>query len=332
MKKKILVLFCGGTIVMQKNKEGALSPPSDQKMALLSLLELEPRLLNMIQIDLHFIANIDSTNITPHLWEQMAQVIYDQYENYEGFVITHGTDTMAYSASALSFALQNLGKPVVFTGAQLPGHEIASDARSNFVNAIRVALLDIAAIVLVFAERVILGVRASKVSHSHLDAFRSINRPPIGNIGVRLGLMADIPKRHKQPLQLQTGFDSKIAVISLIPGMPMSILDELLQCDLHGVVLVAYGNGNIPEIYLPFLQKAKEKKLPIVIRSQCLEGWVSLEIYASGKQALQFNVIEAYDMSLEATITKLMWALKRGVGYDGIKSIIQKNYSGEISL
>jgi L-asparaginase len=332
MKKKILVLFCGGTIVMQKDREGALRPPSDQKIALYSLLELEPRLMDAVQIDLHFIANIDSTNIIPDLWDQMAQVIYDHYEDYEGFVVTHGTDTMAYSASALSFALQNLGKPVVFTGAQLPGHEIASDARSNFVNAVRAALLNIAAVVVVFAERVILGVRASKVSHSHLDAFRSINQPSIGNIGVQVDLTENVAKRHARSVKLQTGFDSKIAVISLVPGMPISILDELLDCDLHGIVLVAYGNGNIPEIYLPFLQKAKEKKLPVVIRSQCLEGSMSLDVYASGKQALQFNVIEAYDMSLEATITKLMWALKHGVGYDGIKSIIQKNYAGEISL
>lgn len=329
MKKKILLLFCGGTIVMEKNEENVLAPPNKDR-ALRSLFNLEPRIDDLAAVDLFFIANIDSTNITPDLWDQMAQTIFKYYSEYDGFVITHGTDTMAYSASALSFALRNLGKPVVFTGAQIPGYFLESDARRNLINAVRVAKMDLPAVLIVFSEEIILGARASKVSHSELNAFASINRPSLGYVGVDICLRDQVKKEEGSGLSLALGFDGKIAVISLVPGMPITVLEELLVGDLHGIVLIAYGSGNIPEMYLSFLEKAQKKKLPVVIRTQCLEGSTSMDIYATGKQALQFNVIEVSDMSLEATITKLMWALKRGVPYEGIKMIMQKNYAGEL--
>lgn len=316
---------------MQRNEKGALAPP-DKEHALQSLLDLEPRLYELAHVDLVFIANIDSTNMTPLLWDTMATRIFDHYEEYDGFVITHGTDTMAYSASALSFALQNLGKPVVFTGAQIPGCQLESDARRNLINAVRLALTDIAAVMVVLCERILLGVRSSKISHRELDAFKSINTRSFGKLGVDIRLDMPASKRHAEPISLCLGFDSKIAVISLIPGMPLSVLEGLLTCDLHGVVLIAYGTGNIPEIHLPFLEKAWAQKLPVVIRTQCLEGSTSMEIYATGRQALQFNVIEVYDMSLESTITKFMWALKRGVPFEELKAVMQKNYAGEICI
>ncbi|MES2344970.1 MAG: asparaginase [Chlamydiota bacterium] len=331
MKKKILLLFCGGTIVMEKNEEGVLAPPNKER-AMQSLMDLEPKIEQLALVDVVFIDNIDSTNITPSHWDLMAQVIFDRYDDYDGFVVTHGTDTMAYSASALAFALQNLGKPIVFTGSQIPGYFLESDARRNLINALRVAVMDVAAVMLVFSEKIILGVRASKVSHTELEAFASINRKSLGYVGVNIRFHEKLGKKPEKPLSLELGFDGKIAVISLVPGMPITVLEELLTCDLHGIILVAYGSGNIPEIYLPFLEKAQTKKMPVVIRTQCLEGSTSMDIYATGKQALRHCVIEVYDMSLETTITKLMWALKRGVSYEEIKTIMQKNYAGEISL
>lgn len=331
MKKKILLLFCGGTIVMERNEAGLLAPP-DKDRALHSLLTLEPRLHDLADLDLAYISNIDSTNMTPEHWDKMAKLIFDMYDHYEGFVITHGTDTMAYSASALAFALHNLGKPVVFTGAQIPGDFLESDGRRNLINAVRVALMDISGVMIVFSERIIRGVRASKVSHTELDAFTSISAPSLGVVGVTIRLRDHVKKRHNHPITLEAGFDSKIAVIQLVPGMPLTVLEELIECNLHGVILVAYGSGNIPEMYLPFLEKAKKKQLPVVIRTQCLEGSTCMDVYATGKQALQYNVIEVYDMSLESTITKLMWTLKRGVSYESIKSIMQKNIAGEMRL
>lgn len=330
MKKKILLLFCGGTIVMEKNREGVLAPP-DKERALRSLLELEPKIDQIAVVDLIFIANIDSTNIIPEHWDNMADIINEHYDHYDGFVLTHGTDTMAYSASALSFALCNLGKPVVFTGSQIPGNLLESDARRNLINAVKVAIMDIAAVLIVFDEKIILGVRASKVSHTELNAFASINHTPLGYIGIEICLKEKVNKRHEKHLVLEKGFDGKIAVISLVPGMPITVLEELLICNLHGIILVAYGSGNIPENYLPFLKQAQEKKMPVVIRTQCLEGSTNMKVYETGKKALQYNVIEVYDMNLETTITKLMWALKRGVPYEGIRGIMQKNYTGEIA-
>jgi L-asparaginase len=329
MKKKILVLFCGGTIVMVENHEGVLVP-SDEETALRSLNGLEPRLEEWANIDLVFIANIDSANMTPTLWEEIATVIHQNYAQYDGFVVTHGTDTMAYTASALSFVLQDLGKPVVFTGAQIPGHHIESDAKRNLVNAVRLALMDVAGVLLVFDEQVILGARSSKVSHTKLAAFTSVNQPPLMEIGVFFQPPPSAPKRHAHEPRLEMGFDPQIAVISLIPGMPISLLDALLDSDPHGIVLIAYGSGNIPETYLPFLERAQKNQVPVVIRSQCLEGSTRMQVYTTGKQALDFDVIEAYDMSLETTIVKLMWALKRGVGYEGIKTIMHTNYVGEL--
>lgn len=330
MKKKILVLFCGGTIVMERNGEGALTPP-DKERALSSLFDLEPRIREIADLELSYIANIDSSNVTPELWDVIAQTIFTRYADFDGFVVTHGTDTMGYSASALSFALQNLGKPVVFTGAQIPGSLLESDGRLNLINAVRTAVSNISGVLIVFCEKILLGVRASKVSHRELDAFASINTPPLGSIGVDIRLTHAAHRRHSAPIKLELGFDSKIAVIALVPGMPLSVFEELCSCDLHGIIVIAYGSGNIPEIYLPFLKKAEELKLPVVVRTQCLEGATSMALYASGKKALQFNVIEVGDMSLETTITKLMWTLKRKIPYERVKELMQKNYVGEIS-
>lgn len=330
MANKILILFCGGTIIMKKNDTGALVP-MDKESALSSLFDLEPRLKTMADIDLSYIVNIDSSDMKPEVWKNIAEEIYKKYADYDGFVLTHGTDTMAYTASALSFALHNLGKPVVLTGAQIPGQNIGSDARRNLVNAMRVACLDVSGVFIVFNEKILRGVRASKISHVRLDAFASVNEQEFGEINVEIHLNYE-SKRHSKKLTLENKFDPKVAAVSIVPGMPVEFLYSILNSEVHGMVLIAYGSGNIPKEYLPFLQEASKKKVPIVIRTQCLEGATIMHMYETGVSALKYNVIQAFDMGLEATIIKFMWALAKAKSYDEVQKLMHTNYVEEIKV
>lgn len=317
-------------MVMVPNSQGVLVPPSKEN-ALHSVLSFEPKLNELADIDLEYIANIDSSDMTPEIWDKLAASIEAKYSRYEGFVVIHGTDTMAYTASAVSFALQNLGKPVVFTGAQIPGHQIESDARRNLVNAVRLACMNVAGVLLLMGEKILLGVRCSKISHFKLNAFASFNWPKLGEVGRQIQFSRETSRKTGQRPSLQTGFATEIAVLSLAPGMPASVLDNLLVHGIKGIVLNAYGTGNIPRIYLPSLEKARQMNIPVVIRTQCPEGSTQMSVYATGKQALECGAIEAFDMSLEATVAKFMWALKRAKTIEEIKTIMHRNYAGEIN-
>lgn len=317
-------------MVMVPNSHGALISPSKEN-ALHSVLSLEPRLHDLADIDLEFIANIDSSDMTPEIWDRLAVAIDKSYARYDGFVVIHGTDTMSYTASALSFALQDLGKPVVFTGAQIPGHQLESDARRNLINALRLACMDIAGVLLLMGEKILLGVRSTKISHSKLNAFASFNWPKLGEVGRLIQIQREVKRKTDKKPSLQTGFVPEIAVISLVPGMQASVLDHLLDHVLKGIVLNAYGTGNIPKVYLPCLERARLKNIPVIIRTQCPEGSTQMSVYSTGKQALECGAIEAFDMSLESTIAKLMWALKRGRAIEEIKKIMHHNYAGEIN-
>lgn len=327
---KVLILFCGGTIIMQESKEGALVVAEKEK-AIQSLLTLEPRLREIAELEVEYVDNIDSTNITSSHWDRISKLIAKNYDKYDGFVITHGTDTMAYTASALSFTLQNLGKPVVITGSQIPGNQIETDARRNFVNAVRLATMDVSGVMVVFDEEVILGSRSSKVSESKLDAFETINWDDLGEIRIDIRLSDEHKPRHSRPLNLQTGFEDNIAVITLFPQMTPSTLKAIISTGIKGLILRGYGSGNISYAYLEVLKELKKKKIPVVVNTQCLEGATLMHLYDVGKQALEMGVIQAHDMSNECTVVKLMWALKRGP-YETIKEIIHHNYTGEINV
>ncbi len=318
-------------MVMVPDQKGGLTPPSRDN-ALSSIMSYEPRLKEIADIDLHYVINIDSSDMLPKTWDDIAKVIYENHEKYDGFVVIHGTDTMAYTSSGVSFALQHPGKPIVFTGSQIPGHNLESDARHNLVNAVKLATKDVAEIMVLFGDRILLGVRTTKVSHVKLNAFSSVNWPKLGQVGTDLQFFRPVKKKTGQKPQLFPGFESRIICISLIPGMPVELLEQTLEEGVRGVILSSFGTGNIPHSYLMFLEKAKKKGVPVVIRSQCLEGITNMGVYASGQAALERGAIEAYDMSREAATTKLMWALHRTDSLSEIKAIMHKNYVGEIHL
>lgn len=315
---------------MQESKDGALVVAEKEK-AIKALLNLEPRLKEIADCSVHYVDNIDSTNITSGHWDEISQVISDNYDKYDGFVITHGTDTMAYTSSALSWTLQNIGKPVVLTGSQIPGDRVETDARRNFVNAVRLATMDISGVMLVFDEEVILGTRASKVSESKLDAYETINWDDLGEIRIDIRLSDEHKPRHKRPLNLQKGFEENIAVITLFPQMTPNTLSAIINTGIKGLVLRGYGSGNISYAYLDVLEELKKRKIPVVVNTQCLEGATLMHLYDVGKKALEMGVIQAHDMSLECTVTKLMWAIKHAP-YETVKEIMNTNYTGEINI
>jgi L-asparaginase len=329
---KVLILFCGGTLIMHENDDGFLVV-NDKDVAIELLLNMEPKLKDIAQLDVHYIDNIDSSNMSPTLWDAIGAVIDNQYDAYAGFVITHGTDTMAYTASALSFVLQDLGKPVVMTGAQIPGSRIETDARRNFVNAVRVALLDRAGVMLVFDGDIILGARSHKISESKLDAFAPINWGLHGEVRIDIRFSNHAKARHDRPLDFQPGFETNIAVYTLFPGFPCTeLMASLERGGMKGVVLNAYGSGNISYHYLNAITLARSKGIPVVVTTQCLEGATLMHLYDVGRQALNCGAIQAYDMSKECIVTKLMWALKRTTNLSEIQAILHTNFTGEINI
>jgi len=317
-------------MVMEENEEGTLQTPPSER-AIQNLLNIEPRLSQIANLEVAYIDNIDSTNIDPAHWDQMAEVIAENYEQFDGFVITHGTDTMGYSSSALSYVLQNLGKPVILTGAQIPGSKIETDARRNLINAVRAACLDLSGVMVVFDEKIILGSRARKVSESKLDAFQSSNWDIMGEIRIDIRLSDFCKPRHKRSLILKKGFETNIAIITLIPGMPVAMLMNLLENGIKGLVIRGYGPGNISYQYLDAIKQANSLKVPVVVNTQCMEGATAMHLYDVGKKALDLGVIQTYDMSIESVATKLMWALKHARSYEHVKEIMHTNFTGEIN-
>lgn len=331
--KKVLVLFCGGTIVMEEKGDGSLNVPEDKDSAIEILRNIEPRLFRIADYDIEYIANIDSTNITPVEWDKILFAIKRNYKKYDGFVITHGTDTMAYTASALSIAIKGLGKPVVLTGAQIPGSKMESDARRNLVNAFRVAVMDIAGVFIVFDERIILGSRGTKASESRLDAFQSVNGEDAGEIKIEIKVKDWVKKRIREEhdIEIEPGFESDIFVYTLSPGCDPSDLEFLLQNEkIKGIIIRGYGTGNIPYGFEGFFKKAKERGLPVIVTSQCLHGRTMMDIYDVGRKILELGGIEGYDQSLETLCVKLMWGLKHCP--ERIKEVVHKNFSGELSI
>lgn len=328
---RVLILFCGGTLIMRENEDGSLVV-NDKDVAISMLLNLEPRLTSEVaQLDVEYIDNIDSSNMSPEQWDSIGRAIHAKYNEYDGFVITHGTDTMAYTSSALSFVLRDLGKPVVLTGAQIPAGRIGSDARRNFCYAVRIATLDRAGVMLVFDGDIILGARAHKMSESKLDAFGPINWGLYGEIRIDILFSNDAKQRHDRPLQFQPGFEKEVAVFTLFPGFPPSHVVNAIKHGCKGIILRAYGSGNISGVYLDAIRLAKENKIPVVVNTQCLEGATLMHLYDVGRQALNAGAIQAYDMSTECIITKLMWALKHADAYEEVRAIMHTNYTGEIN-
>lgn len=328
-KKRILILFCGGTISMTKNAEtGALDVAhgADQ------FFHLEPRIVEIAQINVRELFNIDSSNATPANWEQIGAAIAEEYDNYDGFLVTHGTNTMAYTASALSFSLQNIGKPVVLTGAQIPAEIISTDGRNNLVNALRVCTLDLCGVYVVFGSKIIMGPRAKKISESDLDAFSTFNDSDFGRISIGIEIKKQIKPRHPGTLNLVNAFERNIVCLTCIPGISANYLIAMMDAGARGLVLRGYGSGDLPAELFPALEYAQEKKIPIVVTTQCPGGATLLGVDTVGLEAVKRGVIQAFDMSMECMSTKLMWLLGQNTPYEKLKERMHYNMMGEVDV
>ncbi len=314
---------------MKRNSKGALSPYYGGNRLLTKI----PELKTIADCRVENITNIDSTNMTVETWSTLAQKIFSYYKTYDGFIIIHGTDTMAYTASALSFALKNINKPIIFTGAQKPLDDINSDGRNNLINSCLVAQMELDEVGIVFGSKILKGVRATKVSESSLDAFDSLMKEPLGEISLEPRLKDKNEKKNiEKPLTCQPDFNPKVIVISLQPGLPVNFLTKILETDCRGVVLKAFGAGNIPSHIITFLKEAKSAEVPVVILSQCNKGMTQMQLYQVGYQALEAGAIPGRDMTLEAAVTKLMWGLANIEKFRELKKLFDTDLAGEVTL
>lgn len=326
--KKILVIFCGGTIAMKKNGKGVLAPFFDAA----ELLDMVPAMKNLADISIRQVANIDSTNMTPQTWSTLAQTVKETYDSFDGFIVTHGTDTMAYTASALSFALDGLDKPVIFTGAQKPLQDVPGDAINNLVNALLVALKGVSGVYIVFGTKILQGNRASKVSESNLDAFDSLTVSSVGTIALEPVISHPVVLPKRTALTSRPKFDEHVLVVTVTPGLDRKYIDAAVAAGCHGVILEGYGPGNIPQWLLPCIKELTEKQIPVIILSQCRNGIPHMQLYEVGANTLEAGAISGGDMTVEAAVTKLMWILATTRDLKEIRKAFQTNFSGEVTL
>jgi L-asparaginase len=340
-KAKILLIYTGGTIGMSKDFEtGALKAFNFSK-----LLQKIPEIKQLdCEIEsVSFENPIDSSNMNPAMWTKIAEIIEENYVAYDGFVVLHGSDTMSYSASALSFMLENLTKPVVFTGSQLPIGDLRTDAKENLITAIQIASLQengkpvITEVCLYFEYKLYRGNRTSKVNAEHFKAFTAPNYPELVESGVHLKLNRHLflPVKTDANLIVHRNLDSHVAIIKMFPGMSEIVLSSILAIkDLKGIVLETYGSGNAPteDWFLNLIQKAIQSGLHIVNVTQCSGGSVNMGQYETSTALKSLGVISGKDITTEAAITKLMYLLGHNIPQNEFKNVFETSLRGEISL
>ncbi|MDO4170056.1 MAG: asparaginase [Lachnospiraceae bacterium] len=327
--KKILLLSTGGTIASIQTEHGLMPGHSAD-----NLLSYVPNLNALCEIEYKEIINLDSTNLQPENWIQMAKTIALEQNHYDGIVITHGTDTMAYSASALSFMLQNIKKPIILTGSQLSITEQTTDAIQNLYDAFCTAVSGIPGVYIVFSGRIIQGVRARKLYTKEFDAFHSINSDDIGCIKNGKVILKKSISTPKNPFTLDLKLNTKVLTLRLLPGTEPELIDKIMELGYDGIILEAFGCGGVPNQgrnLLPCLKRANELGTTIVIASQCLYESVDLTVYDVNVQAAKLGVISSYDMTPETTAVKLMWVLGHTSHLDKIHQMMNTCYVGEFT-
>lgn len=292
-----------------------------------------PELQKLAELEVMIPFNMDSSNIGIDQWDQLGQLIFDQMEKYDGFVVIHGTDTMVYTAAALSFTLQNLRKPVIFTGAQRPLSRLRSDARSNLIDSIELATMDIPEVLIVFGQHILRGNCTKKISASRYDAFDSLNFARLGEIGVKIHLDAERLLKPQKPFLHLPGFSSKVAMFPVYPAMNPQDAQRLIHSDKQAIVLLAFGAGNLPgrnPDWIPFIDDAVAAGKAVFIGSQSGHGATDLELYECGRNALEAGAGQLGKMTSETAYVKLQKILTLTQDMRKIHKMFEENWAGEI--
>ena len=331
MKKNILLIYTGGTIGMIKShKSDRLLPINFD-----NLISAIPELSNPeINIENQSITNpIDSSSMSPQIWIEIAKLIKLSYNKYDGFVVLHGTDTMAYTASAISFLIQGLNKPIIFTGSQIPIGVRRTDAKENLITSIEIACNSkICDVCIYFEDQLYRGNRTVKVNTEHFEAFKSPNFPTLAKVGVNIKYSPIKKKVNKKSFSVHESLSNDIAIIKLFPGIKISTIEAIID-SAKGIIIESYGAGNAPNSNKieSILRKACKNDKIIINVSQCLQGSAITNKYESSKVFNNSGVVCGKDMTTEAAVTKLMFLMSKDYNNKKIKKQMQKNLRGEIS-
>lgn len=328
-KKKILLFTTGGTIASLPGGEG-LEPRRSEVME----LALD-QLRGFYEITVEDLMCLDSSNMTPEQWQLIARSIFRRRLDFDGIVVSHGTDTMAYTASAVTFMLPDIDRPVVFTGSQLPLADMLSDGPANLRTAFAMAASGHPGVFLAFDRKVMLGCRAVKVRASGFSAFESVNARYAAQVTNR-GLVVDgavLPVRRGEA-RLCPEISPNIFLLKLTPGLNPAVFDVLAAMGYKGIVIEAFGLGGVNVLHkgLRGIRRAVEDGISVVVTTQCLYDSADLQVYQVGTKLLELGVIQGRDMTSEAAMTKLMWAIGQGMEQEEIKDLFARNLAGEIDL
>lgn len=333
-KKKILFITTGGTIASISTGQG-LQPEDDGEALLRRAGHAD------YDITVRNLFSLDSTNIGPEEWGEIAECVYKERTHYDGIVISHGTDTMAYTASALTFMLPGIDRPVVLTGSQLPISHPLSDAPSNLQCAFAMATAGRNGVFIAFDRKIFMGCRAVKVRTIDFSAFESVNLPSVAHVNATGLIVHDHTLRQaggslrERLCSLKKQMETRVVLVKLTPGIEPAVFDSLHKIGCRGIVIEAYGAGGISfnrRDLIGGLEKLVNARIPLVVCSQCLYEPADMTIYEVGLRALQKGVISAGDMTSEAAVTKLMWGLGQGMDAEGISRLFAENLHGEITI